>query len=282
MSLDYKILWIDDTPDWVDSIKDPIEDLMRDLSLTPIITVQENGTDIEKLIIREGVDLLIIDYNLPGRNGDELIKAVREYGQLTEIVFYSQDDSHMGAETLDEGIHCILREDAQERINEVIQQFASRLDHIGLMRGMIITEAIDVENQLTKIIKILFEDKADLLQSKILNARHLDFSAKYQFVQSYLKDLIADLKNINPADPAINKLEEIKETNKSLRNEIIHQRNILAHSEKIFNTDGFLELEGLNKKVPNIVFNSDWKNTIRQNIRKHRSNLQHFIDFLTE
>jgi len=279
MSLEYRVLWIDDALDWVVPVREAIEEKIKDLSLAPSITVRENGDDLMGFMSVESVDLLVIDYHLPGKNGDDLIKIIREHGELTEIVFYSQDNAHRDSLSGWDGVHYTLRDDAEDKIKEVIEWFAKRNENISVMRGVIIAEAIDVENKLTEIIKKLFADKSELFQTKILDKPILDFEKKRMFVQSCLKDKIGEVKKNRPQDlECITKLEELRQVLQDLKAEIIDQRNILAHSDKTINKDGVLVLNNLHDPSKKIIFNNKWKNEVRTNMKKHRANLQKLYD----
>ena len=86
MRLKYKILWIENEEDWVDSICDQIQEHLSDL-----------GFEFEKKLIakEESVnydeyDLILMDLNLAEQpNGAELIERIRNLNVFTDIVFYS-------------------------------------------------------------------------------------------------------------------------------------------------------------------------------------------------
>ena len=279
MSLNYRILWVDDSTAWVASIRPSIEEFMTENGLTPLITFQENGNEIENIFRVENIDLLILDQGLPGKNGDEIIKDVRRHGEITEIVFYSQDDEHLNAVSQWDGVRYTHRDDADETIKGVIKEFIERNKSITVMRGIIIAEAIDVENKLTAIIKKIFGDKADLFKNKILDKPWLDFAKKQMFVQSCLNDKLKEAGAQTPQDAAlITKLSGCCDILKLLQTEVIDQRNILAHSDKETNAEGHLVLNALGGSTQKITFNNEWKNTIRENMKKQRANLQIVYD----
>ena len=87
MKLKYKILWIENEEDWVESIEDQIQEYIEDM-----------GFDYEKKLIRKeekdidynNYDLILMDLNLADKpNGAELISKIRELGVYTDVVFYS-------------------------------------------------------------------------------------------------------------------------------------------------------------------------------------------------
>jgi len=280
MSLNYRIHWVDDTPENAESI---LEDVRLDFDeehIKIVPKIVDDGDDIEEIARSTPLDLFILDYGLDGRNGDKLIKNLRANGELTEIVFYSQNEEihKICPDTF--GVHPCLRDEAGTKIKEVISKFIDRINNIAVVRGMIITEAIEVENRLTEILLDAFGDKKSLFREKILNKPIMDFARKLMFVQSVLNDKISEANQAEPKNDAlIEKLKSLKETLKSMQKEIVDQRNILAHSEKGFNEDGILTLKNLHNG-PDISFDDDWKNSIRDNVKKHMQNLHEIRESL--
>lgn len=272
MTLNYRIHWVDDTPEFAESVRDGIVEHFEDAEVNIHAEIVDDGGNIENTAFSESLDLFVLDYNLDGRNGDELIEALRRNGELTEIVFYSQDGSVCEKFLSEEGVHTCIREDAEEKIRNVVDRFLDRSKNVAVMRGMIISEAIDLENRLTSIVVDLFGEKKQLFQDKILNKPLLDFEKKRMFLQSVLKDSLSEARDLEPENIVkIKKLDRLTKSLNSFKEEIIDQRNILAHSEKKFD-DGVLKLTPLTKGPP-IVFDNIWKNNVRENIKKHMKNL---------
>ena len=87
MKLKYKILWIENEQDWVDSIEDQIQEYLEDLGFT--YDMKLIGKE-EKNIAYNDYDLILMDLNLADQpNGAELISKIRELGSYTDVVFYS-------------------------------------------------------------------------------------------------------------------------------------------------------------------------------------------------
>ena len=272
MNLKYRIYWIDDTPEFAASVQEDIFLRFKSDAIDIEIIDSEDGENIEEIARTTALDLFVLDYNLDGRDGEELIRSLRANGELTEIVFYSMDDAiHEKCKGL-EGVHVCGRNDASETLKPVIMRFMDRCNNVAVMRGMIISEAIDVENRLTDIILELFGDKKTLFRNKIIEKPIMDFEKKRMFVQSVLKDHIEDENaSSNPDTDKVERMNGLRSTLNEMKKEIVDQRNILAHSEKKFN-DGILTLSGLSGAIP-IKFDIEWKNTIRSNIKKHMKNL---------
>ena len=276
MSIEYKILWVDDSRDWVESIEDSIKSYLREKGYEPKIELKEAGDDVDTSELTH-IDLIIIDYQLPGANGDDLIKQIRATECLTEVVFYSQDSitpfNHLN------GIYYETRDEAEELIKKVIDETIKKAQDITLIRGFIIAGAIDVENILEECMTRVFGDKGELFSEKVIGAKPPVYSAneKFKFVKRIVKDLITDSQE---GTDQYKQLADIDNTMKELTKEVLDQRNILAHSKKKINDDGSATLEGINKETKEIVFDQAWLSSARRNISKHKENLNKLKEFL--
>lgn len=272
MSLNYRIHWVDDDKDYPKSLLDNLElEFDDEVSFNADFSV--DGDQIDDLVESEHLDLIVLDFNLEnGRSGDNIIRRLREAGELTEIVFYSADpEVHEKCVGLD-GVHVCVRDDAEADITSVVRRFVERNSNVSVMRGVIISEAIDVENRVSEIILALFGDKSDMFKRRIMEERHLDFGAKIKFINGAIKDLIATERKRDPVnEDFIAKIVQMKAVLATLDKEVVHPRNILAHAEKSV-VDGILTLKPNNKSDP-IKFDDDWKNQIRLDMKKHLQNL---------
>lgn len=273
MSIEYKILWVDDTPDWVESIEDSIKSHLEEEGYEPKIELKESGDNLDTSKLTE-IDLIVIDFRLPSVNGDELIKKIRNEECLTEIVLYSQE-SFTPSEHFD-GIFCVTRDEAEELIQKVIDRTINKAQDITLIRGFIIAEAIDVEIILEECMAKVFDDKGELFTEKVINAKPPVFSTneKYVFVKREIEGLIKG-KQENTEE-----LKQIENVMKKIPDEVIEPRNILAHSKKKVNDDGSIILEGINRKTKEINFSQEWLSKTRRNIAKHKENLMQLKEIL--
>ena len=274
MTLNYRIHWVDDSPEFAEGVRDGIVNHFEKTEVNIEAKIVDDGEGIENTAFSEALDLFVLDYHLDGRNGDELINALRGNGELTEIVFYSQDVSVCEKFPSEEGVHTCIRVDAEEKIRNVVDRFIDRSKNVAVMRGMIISEAIDLENRLTAIIIDLFGDKGELFRDKILNKPRLDFNGKRMFIQSVMNDILDKARENKLEDTdKIKNIERLIQSLADFKADIIDQRNILAHCEKKF-SNGVLRLSPLSKNegAP-ILFDNNWKNTIRENIKKHMKNI---------
>ena len=276
MSIEYKILWVDDSPDWVSPVKDNITSHLEGKGYEPKIELKESGADVDTSKLAD-IDLIIIDYQLPGDKGDELIKQVRDKECLTQIVFYSQGPINRDARLY--GVHFSTREDVEEDIEKVVDKTIERAQDITLVRGFIIAETIDVENILEECMAKIFEDKGELFSEKVIGAKPPVYDSYNKFM--FVKRIVKERKN--DAQEGTNRytqLKDIDEIMNDLDKEVFAQRNILAHSKITINDHGSITLEGINKTTKEINFSQEWLSQTRKNIAKHKENLMQLKEIL--
>ena len=270
MSLEYQILWVDDSPDWIASIEDSIKSHLVESGYEPRIELKQTAGDVDTSRLTH-IDLIIIDYRLPEANGDELIKQIRGTECLTEIVFYSEETVPSTGHV--NGVYISPRNEVEELIKKVIDETIKKAQDITLVRGFIIAEAIDVENILEECMAKVFEDKGELFSEKVINVKPPIYDAfkKFKFVQEIVKDRKG---NLEKGTAQHRELSDIENTMNDLAREVFDQRNILAHSRKKIDNGGSTRLEGINKETREIVFNREWLFSARKNISKHKANLE--------
>ena len=158
MKLKYKILWIENEQDWVESIEDQIQEYLEDL-----------GFDFEKKLIgkeEEGIDynncdLILMDLNLADQpNGAELISKIRELGVYTDVVFYSargiDELRAKGKEKELEGVYYSGRTpDASfvKKVKAVIDSTIKKIQDLANLRGLVMAEVSELDEKMAEIIK---------------------------------------------------------------------------------------------------------------------------------
>jgi len=85
MKLNYNILWIDDTPKWVESIESPLKEHCDELGYRLKVVLEKNGANILEAIKDPELDLIIVDFQLPKITGKDLIETIRKEHVLVEI-----------------------------------------------------------------------------------------------------------------------------------------------------------------------------------------------------
>lgn len=92
MQLEYRILWIEDDPDFVDSVKEDLNDFISEKGFIPIIKLVKK--EELKTILDENLrvyDLFLIDYKLSAgsysqESGEKLIERIRQKKFFNNII----------------------------------------------------------------------------------------------------------------------------------------------------------------------------------------------------
>jgi len=248
MTLSYRIIWVDDSPTWVDSVKGEITDHLKDMDYEAVVDVYEDGGALEQQCAEADLDLIIIDYSLPNDNGDVLISKLREAGNFTEIVFYSQDQPSKDLIGVMDGVFHCQRDGAVDKIKQVVDLTLHKMRDLGVVRGLVIAAAIDLEVKMDELMVSVFGESGDLFQERVLDRRVFDFGKKIVFLKGIVEDRIGECE----AGELQEKLQGVETILKKFDKEVMDQRNILAHSRRV-NIDGKIVLKGINKQTRKIV-----------------------------
>jgi len=292
MKLDYHILWIDDTPTWVKSIEGSLRDHFDEMGYRLKITQAKSGEKIDDLIKNPELDLIIVDYKLPKATGKELIETIRGKHVLIEIVFYSQEGNPKDKfDSPPDGVYFTSREDAEERITNVIDLTLKKALDINNVRGLVIAESIDIEIRLGEVLVRCFGKNGELFRERLLHPENgiFDFGKKDKLLQGILKDKISALtkrieeakgRRMKAAKKTLEALKNLKEEYKTFAKDVIHPRNTMAHVEKRWDENGKCILRSRAKGSPEIAVDQEWFVKARKDLIKHGNNLEEMLNKL--
>lgn len=165
MRLKYKILWIENEEDWVDSIYDQIQEHLSDLGFEfekKLIAKEEECVNYDEY------DLILMDLNLAEQpNGAELIERIRNLNVFTDIVFYSS----VGIDTLREkgreknleGVYYSGRTPDSSFVRKVCQVIDStikKVQDLSNLRGLVMAEVSDLDSLMDEIIVKYYVDQS--------------------------------------------------------------------------------------------------------------------------
>lgn len=302
MKLDYKILWLDDKiesvvlTDYEDDIVE-LKTYVKSLGFNETIDfVRTEEQLFDKLSEVGEYDLIMTDYHLDEtkglkRNGDDIIKTIREKDIYTEIMFYSaqgevKDTDRLDRITFFESFK-VLGDDHYEKIfrkaKELIQLTVRKFQNIVAMRGMIMHETSEIDSEMLEIVTDFIratnspEVKNRIYDELIgFHSRKLDDSQKFRKndrIDKILKDplLISSSQRANAIEEII-KLVGIDNFIDNLRIDIIKVRNDFAHA--VYVKDKDTGREYFVDKQDGTDFNEEVCKNIRINIIKHKNNLE--------
>lgn len=165
MRLKYKILWIENEEDWVDSIYDQIQEHLSDLGFEfekKLIAKEEES------VIYDEYDLILMDLNLAEQpNGAELIERIRNLNVFTDIVFYSSIEIELlrekGREKNLEGVYYSGRTPDSSFVRKVCQVIDStikKVQNLSNLRGLVMAEVSDLDSLMDEIIQKYYVDQS--------------------------------------------------------------------------------------------------------------------------
>lgn len=218
MRLKYNILWFENDIDWIDSIKEKIEDFLFENAFILNPDIQENANNLDQLITDmnnhlKDVDLILMDFNLLNSDkGDTIIQKIRTNEIFTEILFYSQDEKVREKFKTDcvEGIYFSDRDSFFIRLKQVIPHTIKKVLDLTNMRGLVMSETSLIDLKLNELLlaMIYFLDTKDLclrqdIIDKVFNKRlemaHQIKEIKYTEVNKAgrkIKEFSIDTKDI--------------------------------------------------------------------------------------
>lgn len=278
MRLNYKVLWIDDRRDSVEPIEDAIKSHLEDLGFKLVVVWRKDGSEIDTLASDPELDLIIMDQNLGPVPGDQLVKTIRQREKYVEIILYSQDpgtdlkDKDAGVD----GVYRTHRTDIEKVLKKVISRTVRKTQDLHVMRGLVIAETIDIENQIEHIMVRLFEGKGQFFQERVLDNLVYDFGKKWDFLCSMMKDLLAPSGTSPHGRPNvdIDVLKPLHGILQRMDREVLDVRNILAHSRVEYDVEGKAHLRGRNKRTKSLEPSEAWCRKIRNTLLKHEENLK--------
>lgn len=221
MKLEFKILWIDDSNAWVDTVKDDIKDIIEERGLISEITVKNNIAESKEYLESncDVFDLILVDYQL-GKNtktkedeyGNNLINLIRQKKIYSNIIFYSTDEDSLrkirGDEKL-QGVYIFSRTELQidnleESLVPLIDFLIKRDLDVASLRGISTSTVAYFDEQFKKIIE-KYIPCDDIIKKIETNAKRKERKRKELFekiqhvpnIKKSLKDNEFDSKDLD-------------------------------------------------------------------------------------
>ena len=174
MKIRYRILWIENEEDWVESIEDQIQEYLEDLGFIYERTIIAKE---EKSISYNDFDLILMDLNLADQpNGAELISKIRDLGVYTDVVFYSASGIDVlrakGREKELEGVFYSGRTPETafvNRVKAVIDATLKKVQDLNNLRGLVMAEVSELDAMMDRILLSYFntEERMGVFHSHI-------------------------------------------------------------------------------------------------------------------
>ena len=302
MKLEYKILWIENEEDFVDSSIPKVKEILTERGFEPTITKVVDETQIDNYL-NVCYDLIISDFQLNddengGKNGAEVIYELRNERKLdTEILFYSDKVNFLEDNSIKEKLAFMERINIQQgrntlldKIEKVIELTLKKLLELNATRGLITAATSELDVEIVEIYYQLIEFPVD---KETKHKIEIIFKTDYNEIKkNYLKQCKAkrdnhtsDFKQYFYLSDAFRKYDILKELLKlhtfngfdldlfkKYGQEIISVRNKFAHAKAI-DDNGTLKLKG-QVSGQDFEFTEDSCLEIRKNLIAHKRNIE--------
>lgn len=160
MRLNYRILWIEDSTDWAESIQENISEIVESFGLFTSFTILPAESDEQDY---NGYNLILMDLGLAdGRQGDALIEQIRSLNVFTDIIFYSasgvEEVKNKGRELNLEGVYYADRSNVLflRKVKDVIKASLQSFQDLVNLRGLVMAEVSELDSKMDSIIEGYF------------------------------------------------------------------------------------------------------------------------------
>ncbi|TRZ49404.1 MAG: hypothetical protein D4S01_08640 [Dehalococcoidia bacterium] len=289
----YRILWYEDSVDFIDSLIDSIKGYVGFLGFDCSLIIERDGSKLDQEWLNKmDPDLIIVDYGLgDGKKGDEVVDKIKAIEPYAEVIFYSINLEDCKENIEVEGVYFSNRKDLFVKTQKIIDRTVRKQQDVNNMRGVIIAEAVDIEGKMEELILIALGPDAERKNviKKIVDPEWqvLTFKKKFDLINKICKERIKTLRearnSANPTkkieiDAKISEIEQKKEEFIDAEEEVINMRNIMAHASQDPSTGCLTSY--LRKTDPVIVDDGFCKKT-RKDLRKHAENLDKLIRLIS-
>ena len=292
------LLVVDDRPG---SIEQAINTLREHLEEKGFSLNQETETDVSDEKLRrlarlEGrnYDLVVIDYNLgtDKRNGAEVARQLRRNLPYTDMVFYSSDPAADLFRKLADhevvGVFPATRDQLDEALTGLADTVIGKAVDLNHMRGIAMAEVAEMDMLMEETLACAFKSSdeniasaadrtiAKLQEGISRNSRELNRRLEEGGVARVASDgrlfphtqkywALRRLANCLPETPS----EELI-TLQNYEDDVVKNRNLLAHAKEHSGEDGNMELRSIHDGESPIVINEEWMTDFRRKLQKHR------------
>lgn len=277
------ILFIDDNEDFARETAMKLELSIDSIGFTinPHIfpngrLIEENNNAIFSVLNDHDIELIIIDYSLPGIKGDEVIKRLRNKHKFHDIIFYSQTQiPNTVFKTHTDGVYIATRANIDEILYEIISLKLKKYNDLAMFRGCTVADSIEIEFLLEELLKKCFKERGDFFHKKfLLGKTYFDFYKKWKILQSIMLDKIDECKNNVNLNSYRENLQNRNLILKQLYKQIICVRNTVAHQKEEFDeTISCKVLKAISNDAEDIPHTNEKCAEIRKNLDIHHKNL---------
>jgi len=299
MKINYSVLWLDDKINdfiedgWVEKIKN----YLSEEGFAPNVLTAAKIDEFNKYLGENTFDLILTDYHMAGKNGDQVVLDIRKNNIQTEILFYTaQGGSLEKIGNINRVTFFVTTSDHHsEVVEETISLIAltiKKFQHIIAMRGMIMHETSTLDEQTASIINTYFKSGkgrneeliniiCNSLDKLLINKKGVvDHAKKNVNYNNLIKDtfLFSAEYKIETLKKILEELKQVDFTN-DYKAEVSNLRNKFAHA--VLETDD-KGRQYFKSGEEGITFDEDLCKKLRKDINKHKRNIDELENNLKE
>ena len=301
MNLEFILLVVDDAPDDVEPAILALEDhlIAQGFHLKREVATDISEQGIDGLADSQGrnYDLVMVDYNLgrDKRDGAVVASQLRQRLPYVDMIFYSSlPESELHKHLADQkvpGVFPAIRQNLRDALKGVTDTVIGKAVDLNHMRGIAMAEVAEMDVLMAQTLVRVFQSSNEQVSAagektierlregmeknsqrlqKLLNSGGLpavvddsllfSLANKYQAVRRVSKCLPNELRN------------ELEVVN-SYEDDIIQNRNMLAHVREDIGEDGQTVLRTVGRNQREVIINEEWMSDFRKNLLKHREAL---------
>ena len=301
MRLEFVLLVIDDAPDNIEQAISILDDHLtaKGFSLKQEVAVDLSEQGVRELARDQGrnYDLVMVDYNLgqDGRNGALVAQQLRRELSYVDMVFYSSISVSQLLTYLAQhevaGVFAERREDLGDALTGLADTVIGKAVDLNHMRGITMAEVAEMDVLMGQTLVRVFRENSE----QVIAARNKTIARLREGIEASSQRLQRCLDNGGlPAvvDDSLlfslaNKYQAIRRIARGLRDElqeelavvesynedVIQNRNMLAHVREDSRQDGTTILLSLGRDREEVVIDEEWMSDFRQKLQNHRAAL---------
>jgi CheY-like chemotaxis protein len=300
MTLDFKILWIDDQPEYMYAVADNLKTRLAREGFSLIIEwvprIPKIKDFLKDLQIQPLPDLILLDMNMhDGLKGDELARRLRSTIRYTDVLFYSAASAAelrtvICAQNID-GVYCSHRDNVRTTAAGLIDVLIQKTIDVNHMRGITMSKVGDFDAKMIECLcawhDLIDDENKTKLAADIIGRMTCFHLGGYRATKKIPQDIdFQELtsKNAFSTDQRRRTLEEILKKNvndnatdhqleifKRFKAEVIDPRNELAHVVET-EEDGQIVLIANGKKYDKARLSE-----VRRGLQEHSENLDNIL-----
>lgn len=306
MKLEFSLLVVDDAPDSVEGAIGDLEDFLKQkgfsLKRTVAPDLSENALrDLARSSGRE-FNLVMVDFNLgqSGTNGAVAAARLRRELTFTDMVFYSSSPTvNLLTELAQQnvaGVFVANRDSLGETLVGLADTVIGKAVDLNHMRGIAMAEVSEMDVQIEAVLERAFATQNECLSSKA--TRTMDMLTRsaenhHHEIAVFAKEgKILELVTDPRLFPSLHKYRALMRVAQCLQKkpeaalgvlssyveDVINNRNTLAHAKEDIAEDGSSSLRAIKKGKPSSTIDDDWMADFRGKLRAQRAALTSLCD----